>query len=836
MPTYTQANRPLAITTPLGKDALLLTGFRGSEAISELFHFQLDLLADVQTDIRFDRLLGQSVTVELTLLNGEKRYFNGLINRLSEGARDDAFSHFRADLVPKLWLLTKKVRSRVFQQLSVPDILHQVLTGFDVAYEISGMYHPRDYCVQYDESDFLFVSRLMEEEGIYYFFKHADGRHQLVVTDVANQHPAVPGQNSVIYDVMSGGSRDDMRVMAWEKAQELRAGEYTLRDYCFELPANNLEVSVKTVDSVMVGKVSHKLNVGGNDRLEIYDYPGGYARRFDGIDRNGVARSQDLRKIQDDGQRTVRVRMEEEEARSLEISGASNCGHFVAGHKFTLDRHFDADGSYLLIKIEHGAQLSGYRSGEAAAFEYDNRFTCKPAALPYRPPRLTPKPVIAGIQTAMVVGPRGEEIFCDKYGRVKVQFHWDREGKKDPNSSCWLRVAQVWAGKGWGAFFWPRVGNEVVVAFEEGDPDQPIIVGSVYNAQNMPPFGLPGSKMLGGLKSASVRGHASENFNGVVFEDAKGHEHLTIHSERHLVFNAEFDKMFRTGRHEGERVAGARTVTVGRLPGGGGSGGGPDSLWPTPDPQAVLGVNSIMVYGGNFQMAVPLNVQLALGSNLQICVNPVAYAGAMGSTSHPSAPSPTLSQVLGSGTGGNMQFTIGTSTNFVMGQSVDINLGPKKIEIHVGDSAPIGTPCVILGWVFCGLIMSFVVAYGLIHDDEQRALLTLTFQVALQALLLVFMDMHKLYKKVDHTVYLVDKTAFKTTNDYAKSVPLDVDFGEGSWVDVLGVANLVGLWATPGLQEAAAELGGSRPDESSEAAEASGGGSAPPGPGGGKQK
>ena len=570
MPTYTQANAPLAITTPLGKDVLLLTGFRGYEIISQLFNFQLNLLAEVQSEVHFEDILGQEVTVKMTLPNAETRCVNGIIKRISQGSRDETFVQFRAELVPKLWLLTKKVQSRIFQHLSVPDILHQVLAGLDVTYEILATYYQRDFCVQYRESDFDFVSRLMEEEGIYYFFKHTDGAHQMVVTDVPTQHPEVAGQKNVVYEPASGAVREDMHITAWEKTQELRSGECTLWDHCFELPGNHLEVSEKTVESVTVGEVTHKLKVGGNDQLEIYDYPGGYAQRFDGIDRNGEPRPQDLQSIFRDNQRTVRVRMEQEDAAALEITGASDCGHFVAGHKFTLEHHFDGDGEYLLTRIDHDAHLDGdYRSYQELTFKYGNRFTCSPVTLPYRPQRVTGKPVIAGIQTATVVGPAGEEIFCDKYGRVKVQFNWDREGKKDANSSCWLRVAQVWAGNGWGAFFWPRVGHEVVVIFEEGDPDQPLITGSVYNAQNMPPFALPINNQLGGLKSCSVRGRSQENFNGVVFDDTKGREHLGIHSERHMSFNTEFDKFFHAGRHKGERVSCANVFTVGRLPGGG---------------------------------------------------------------------------------------------------------------------------------------------------------------------------------------------------------------------------------------------------------------------------
>jgi type VI secretion system secreted protein VgrG len=564
MPRYTQTDRPLRITTPLGEDALLLTAFEGHEGISQPFHFQVDLLAELGSEVRFDRILGENVTVEMQLASGDRRYFNGLVKRFSQGARDETFVHFRAEVVPQLWLLTKKVRSRIFQHVSVPDILRRVLSGLNVTYELWGTYYPRDYCVQYGESDFDFASRLMEEEGIYYFFIHGDGHHRMLVNDL--NHPSIPAPSTVIYEELSGGIRADNRVTEWEKSQELRSGEYTVWDHCFELPGNHLEAKRKNVDSVTVGKVTHKLSVGGNDQLEIYDYPGGYAQRFDGVDPNGTPRPPELKRIFEDRDRTVRVRMEQEDAACLEIRGASDCGNFVSGHKFTLDRHFDANGQYLLTDLKHKAHQADYRSDEAE-FHYENRFTCIPAGLRFRPQRVTEKPVIAGVQTATVVGPSGEEIFCDKYGRIKVQFHWDREGKMNADSSCWLRVAQVWAGKGWGAFFWPRIGHEVVVTFEEGDPDQPLIIGSVYNAENLPPFLLPAAKKFGGFKSASVHGTAKENFNGLLFVDEKGKEHLSIHSERHLVINAEFDTSYTTGRHIGQRVPGARTTTVGRLPG-----------------------------------------------------------------------------------------------------------------------------------------------------------------------------------------------------------------------------------------------------------------------------
>jgi type VI secretion system secreted protein VgrG len=765
MLNYTQIHRPMAITTPLGKDILVLTRLRGQEAISQLFNFELDLLAEEKSEIHFDQIIGKNVTVEMRLANEEKRYFNGMVRRFSQGARDETFVHFRAELVPQLWLLTKKVRSRIFQHLSVPQILRQVLAELDVKYEISERYYPRDYCVQYRESDFDFASRLMEEEGIYYFFKHANGSHQIVATDVSNHHPDVVGQSDVIYEEISGGLRKDMRIVAWEKQQELRSGVYTLWDHCFELPGNHLEAKKKTIDSVIVGEVTHKLSVGGNDQLEIYDFPGGYAQRFDGIDRSGAPRPQDLEEIFPESERMAKVRMQEEEASCLGIAGQSNCGNFVAGHSFKLERHFDGNDQYVLTRVQHDALLqANYRTNQGEPFSYENHFTCIPIALPYRPRRVTRKPVMAGIQTATVVGPRGEEIFCDKYGRVKVQFHWDRKGKKDADSSCWLRVAQVWAGKGWGAFFWPRIGHEVVVIFEEGDPDQPLIIGSVYNAENMPCFDLPANKQLGGFKSASERGIVHKNYNGLVFNDEKGKEHLSIHSEHNLSLNSENDKMMHSGRHKGERVGIANVLTVGKLIPGGGSGGGEGrgggkcsgggefdegDAWTSPAPKGTVGMSSTVTYGDNFQVACPLNHQLALGNNFQLCINPFGLAAGV-----PGMPVPEfLQSFLGSGMGGNMQFTVGTSAQFTLGQSFEISIGPPKIEIHQGyhDHVPVNALCGSLA----GIAGLFVVAYGSIKDDRGRAVTALAYQVVVDALLVAILAVES---TLDRTDWLADDT------------------------------------------------------------------------------
>ncbi len=559
MPEYQQADRPLTIDTPLGKDMVLLRGLSGREGISQLFGFELDLIAENKTDVAFDKLLGQKVTAHLSLPKG-KRHFNGLCVRISQGERDEGdktFTSYRMEIVPDFWMLTRKAQSRIFQQKSVPDILKKVLVGFDVTYELQGTFRSRDYCVQYRETDFNFACRLMEEEGIYFFFKHSDGSHTMVVANTPQSHSDVPGPTQVLYEEVAEGYREEDRIYDWEKVQEWRSGKYTLWDHTFELPHKHLEAEKLIQDTVTVGKVSHKLKLGGNEKFEIYDYPGEYAQRYDGVDPGGGDRPGDLQYIFEDNKRTVDIRMQEEALGSLVIHGGSNCRHFMAGHKFSLQRHFSGDGGpYVLTTVHHFARGTGdYRGGKTGAFQYRNEFTCIPQALPFRPPRITPRPVVHGSQSAVIVGPPGEEIFTDKYGRVKVQFHWDREGKYDSNSSCWMRVATPWAGKKWGMFHLPRIGQEVIVDFLEGDPDQPMVSGSVYNAEQMPPYELPKFKTYSTMKSRSTKDGGPLDFNEFRYIDTKGKEQVFLHSQRRMDVRVKKNKY--------ECIGGSSSISVG---------------------------------------------------------------------------------------------------------------------------------------------------------------------------------------------------------------------------------------------------------------------------------
>ena len=564
MAGYVQASRPMAVTTPLGKDALLLVEFEGQEAISQLFGFRLGLIADNDQKVPFEKLLGQKISITFLLPNDKERYFHGICRRISQGERDATFTSYRMEVVPQFWLLTKRTQSRIFQHSSIPDILKKVFEGLDVSFEIQGVFHPRDYCVQYRETDFDFASRLMEEEGIYYFFKHAPDSHKMVVANTPQSHPGLPVQARLIYEEITGGLREEARISRWEKSQELTSGKYTLWDHSFELPHKHLEAEKTILDGVTAGKVTHKLKVGGNESLEIYDYPGAYAQRFDGIDRGGGEQPAELQKIFEDNRRTVGLRMQAIEASGcMEIHVASNCRQVVTGHKFTLEGHFNADGQYLVTRAQHSARLSGdYRSGNFEEFSYENSFTCLPYALPFRPAPTTPKPVVQGTQTAVVAGPAGEEIFTDKYGRVKVQFHWDREGKSDGDSSCWVRVATLWAGRQWGVIHIPRIGQEVIVDFLEGDPDQPIIVGSVYNADQMPPYGLPGNRTQSGIKTRSSLEGGAANFNEIRFEDKKGGEQLFIHAEKNQDIEVENDETHRVGHDRTKTIDHDETTHV----------------------------------------------------------------------------------------------------------------------------------------------------------------------------------------------------------------------------------------------------------------------------------
>jgi len=529
---FIQENRFIGIDTPLGPEALLLTELTGTEGLSTLFSFELGMVSE-DANLAFENIIGKSVTTSIVLADGENRCFNGIVSRFSHGkggegetGADPHFSYYRATMVPWLWLLTRTTDLRIFQNLSVPDIVEKIFTEkghSDYKLNLKGTYNKRVYCVQYRETDFNFISRLLEEEGIYYYFKHEENKHTLILADSPDGHEPCPKQETARFGFTAGGFVEEDVITNLEKMQEIRPGKYSLSDFNFETPLTDLEVNVPS-----------RVTLGPGER-EIYDYPGLYGKKSE-------------------GDRFANIRIQEEEAKITTIIGSSVCRAFTSGYRFVLKDYFRndmTDKPYVLTSIDHGASQAltsrGETSqGEKPQFVYVNHFTCIPFDVPYRPALRTEKPTVKGTQTAIVVGPKGEEIYTDEHGRVKVQFHWDREGKMDDKSSCWIRVSHAWAGPMWGAIYTPRIGQEVIVDFLEGDPDRPIIVGRVYHGNNKPPYTLPDEKTKSTLKSDSSLG--GDGFNEMRFEDKKGKEQIFVHAERNQDIRVKNDQFEWIGR------------------------------------------------------------------------------------------------------------------------------------------------------------------------------------------------------------------------------------------------------------------------------------------------
>lgn len=511
-----QVDRIASVTTPLGETDLLLYRMTGTEHLSQLFEYELELLGE-KNDIDLKALLGKGTTVKLFLPNGRYRSFHGVVTRVSLFGTLGGFHYYRATLRPKPWLLTRSSNCRIFANLTVPDIVKKLLTehGYtDLENKLAGTYEAREYCVQYRESDFNFISRLMEEEGIYYYFQHADSQHTMVLCDGSSGHAEPAKQTIRFYPPENQGRRDEEHIFEWRVSEEIQSGFYEHDDFDFENPKAELKTTAN--------------DPGGHeeDSKEVYDYPGNYIK-------TAV------------GEQYAKVRMQEMRAGFEYISAAGNTRSLAIGNTFDLAQfpREDQNQEYIVVSTQIQIQNNGYESSGIADCQepYQCLYTVISSKFNYRAPRISRVPIVQGVQTAIVVGKSGDEITTDKYGRVKVQFHWDREGQNDENSSCWVRVAQVWAGKNWGAIHIPRIGQEVIVDFLEGNPDRPIITGRVYNADQMPPYDLDANKTQSGIKSRSSKGGSADNFNEIRFEDKKGDEELYIHAEKNFTRVVEND-------------------------------------------------------------------------------------------------------------------------------------------------------------------------------------------------------------------------------------------------------------------------------------------------------
>lgn len=503
-----QDPRQLRVSTPMGKDFFLLKSVSGWDSLSGLFEYELELLcSDASVDP--GEMVGQNVTFVIQRDDEGHHYFNGYVNRFWYEGTTDRASTYRASVVPWLWFLTQTTDCRIFQEQNTPEILETVFNDFDFARfdqtHLRSDYPQREYCVQYRESDFAFVSRLMEEEGIFYFHRHEDGKHTLCLSDSSSAYSDVE-QSEVIFP-MPGNQKDFLsRITHWEHKYHFSTGKVTHTDYNFKTPDHDLASSEQT-----------RIEIPMMSQLEMYDYPG----RFE---------------VAAGGRNFARVRMQEIESEHDKVHGQGNYASFSPAGRFRVGMHrvpSEKGKEYLLTRVElfateGGAYITGSDEEDA---RYENRFTAIPSSVLFRPMCRTPRAVVEGPQTAVIVGPQGEEIYTDEHGRVKVQFHWDRRGAMNEKSSCWIRVSQAHAGGGWGGIDLPRIGEEVIVDFLEGDPDRPIITGRVYNGKNRPPFELPAGMTRSGMKSNT---HKGSGYNEMSMDDTAGAEQIRTHAQHNM--------------------------------------------------------------------------------------------------------------------------------------------------------------------------------------------------------------------------------------------------------------------------------------------------------------
>ena len=648
------SSRDMEISTALGDDALLFHALNGREELGRLFEYQLDLLSD-DAGVKFDAILGTSVTVKLALPNGDPRFFNGFVTRFGQVGTFGRYARYSATVRPWLWFLTRTADCRIFQDMTVPDIIKKVFgdeKAADFEDKLTGKYHKWPYCVQYRETDFNFVSRLMEQEGIYYYFKHVDGRHTLVLADAPSCHDPFPGFEEIPYREDNDDSGDDTdSVTGWTFESVIQPGVFAHDDHDFERPS--VELLVK------------KSHARGHDHAdyEVYDFPGEYIQK-------------------PDGEQYVAARIEELAAQ-FEIAGAAtNARGLASGRTFKLAEHTrdDQNREYIVLSATYALEYSEYESlPDSADTGYACSFECMTSKQQFRPQRTTPKPAVQGPQSAVVVGPSGEEIYTDKYGRIKVQFHWDRLGKKDENSSCWVRVSYPWAGKNFGAIHIPRIHQEVLVDFLEGDPDEPVVIGRVYNAEQMPPWDLPDNKTQSGILTRSSKGGSAANANAIRFEDKKGSEQVWIHAEKNQDIEVESDETHWVGHDrrktidhdETTHVKHDRTETVDN------------------NEKIAIGVNRTETVGYNEQITIGANRTESVGANETISI--AANRTITVSGNEAATVAVTRAHTVGVNeaitVGAAQEITVGAAQAVTVGAAQTINVGANQSTNVGGDQS-----------------------------------------------------------------------------------------------------------------------------------------------------
>lgn len=644
-----QAGRIAAVSSPLGGDTLVLRRLRAVEQVSRAFRFELELLSE-DGSIKPEQLLGQRMTVRFELPAGGTRYFDGLVSRFSWLGGEGRYARYQARVDPWLWYLTRSADCRIFQNKTVPQIVKQVFADYPMAAfedRLTASYRSWDYCVQYRETDYDFVNRLLEQEGIFYFFTHAGGRHTLILADRDSVAERIAGYDRVpFYPPEDAGIRERDHVSEWLAGQEVRPGSCVLRDFDFEKPRADLE-------SRRQAPRPHALA-----ELELYDYPGDYLTA-------------------DQGEVCSRIRLEETQADQEICEGAGDVAGLIPGCAFTLAKHprQDQNREYRVLAATFELTSDEYESrGEpGAGFSHTCAFTVIDSQRPYRPPRVTPKPFVQGPQTAIVTGPGGEEIWCDKYGRVKVQFHWDRLGKRDENSSCWVRVSHPWAGKGWGAVAIPRIGQEVIAEFLEGDPDRPIITGRVYNADAMPPYTLPAGAVQSGVKSNSTKGGGG--YNEYVLDDTKGTELIREHGQYDKDSTIEHDLREHVLHSRFRDVTVDETIGIGH-----------DQTFTIGNNQTgTVGVNKVLTIGANHTESIGSNMTITIASMLTETVG-INYAETVGA-----AMELTVGAVMTETVGAAKVQSIGASKSETIGASKSVDVGASQnVNVGANQSTDIG--------------------------------------------------------------------------------------------------------------------------------------------------
>jgi len=551
MPSHTQEDRLLKFSSPLGADVLLAESFYGTEGISQLFAFQVELLAQRTTVISTKQIVGKKVTLDIQVDDaGSVRNLNGIVNSFEFCGGDEEFNIYRAYIVPRLWLLTKNMNTRVFQNKTAIDVIKAVLSPYTItlADKTQATYKELEYCTQYRETDFAFISRLMEQHGIFYYFAHTENDHTLTLQDNSQQLPACNTQSSFRYAPEHGDNEGfyDFVIRAFTSRSTLVTGKTSLWDYRWK-PYQEVG-----------GAGSETAGPLGGNSYENYDYAdsaSAYAKTEDSGDSNiaGVKNSFQT------------VRQQIEDASTVQVNGHSNAIVFESGFTFTLEEYPqpDLNAKYLLTQVVHSVQqLPSFRSTTIQSAPYVNQFTAVPSSIPYKTERKTLKPRVNGMHTGVVVVPSGEESHMDKYGRVNVQFWWDRLRKENQPDNTWLRVAQQWAGKGWGTYFWPRVGDEVLIDFIEGDPDQPIAVGSVYNGVNMPKYDPATQYTRAGILTRSSKGGDAATANELRFEDLKDKEQIFINAQKDYDVHVEHDAHTLIGNEHHMKVTANQFVEI----------------------------------------------------------------------------------------------------------------------------------------------------------------------------------------------------------------------------------------------------------------------------------